>query len=160
MAAQTYVMGSPFDTAEDRLDAWTRATRLHEMADDERRAAAAAGFGSDRAAAFDKEARALRDAVRAYYATSKFSDPLAEVADAYICDGFVSAEVGTVEHGGSHYAYLTVQEATTDRQAVIIRTDSDGFVWTHWYGNVHDGGGPRQWAAIVAEHDAAEAEAD
>lgn len=105
--------------------------------------------------------------------TGKYSDPIAEVADAILGDGFADDQAGTTEYGGEAYALVTLYRPTFTEDAeadlgarldayladrapdlftgsrVIIRTDAQGFVDTY-YGPAHPAGDPAAFRALMA----------
>ena len=107
------------------------------------------------------------------YSRSKYDSAVAEWADAIVGQGFADAEVGSVDTGG-HYALVTLYYGATDAEIeaaatdgvprlfdgarVILRTDSQGFVWAD-YGPTHPAADPVAYAALMAQWESIESEA-
>lgn len=59
------------------------------------------------------------------YSTSKFENAIAEAAYSVMLDGFAEDSIGDVQDSEAYDLVVT------DGRHVIIRSDSQGFVWLH-----------------------------
>ena len=99
------------------------------------------------------------------YSKSKYQDELTEWASSIANEGFAVETAGDLSEGRDWYALVTLDydagdpdtiAAATDGiaglfqgSAIIIREDSQGFVWT-MYGPVHPLGDPGAWRALMS----------
>lgn len=93
------------------------------------------------------------------YSTSKFEDAIAEAAYMAVLEGDTDASSGSVDTDDAYdlvtldpesLAATGADVTTTAGSKVIIRTDSQGFVWTH-YGPAHPTYDPAAYRALMAE---------